>query len=46
LSGDTVNDQPSGEFSAWSIERLEARAATLARGSKRPGNGRLKELRP
>lgn len=46
LSGATVNDQPNGEFSTWSIERLEAHAATLARGSKGPGNGRLKELCP
>ena len=37
LSGDTVNDQPNGEFSTWSIERLEAPPATLARGSKGPG---------
>lgn len=34
MSGDTVNDQPNGEFGTWSIERLEAHAATLARGSK------------
>jgi hypothetical protein len=34
LSGGTVNNQPNGEFSTWSIERLEAHAATLARGSK------------
>jgi hypothetical protein len=25
LSGDTVNDQPDGELSTWSIERLETR---------------------
>jgi hypothetical protein len=46
LSGDTVNDQPNGEFSTWSIERLEAHAATLARGGKGHGNGRPKEPCP
>ncbi|MGB6581705.1 MAG: hypothetical protein WBF34_27705 [Streptosporangiaceae bacterium] len=46
MSGDTVNDQPNGEFSTWSIERLEAHAATLARGGKGRGNARLKEPCP
>ena len=46
LSGDTVNDQPNREFSTSSIERLEAHAAMLARGSKGLGNGGLMVLCP
>jgi hypothetical protein len=45
LSGDTVNDQPNGELSTWSTERLEARGHARRR-SKGPGNGRLEEPCP
>jgi hypothetical protein len=36
-SGDTVNDQPNGELSTWSTERLESHAATLAAAARDPG---------
>ena len=32
MSSGTLQDQPADDFSTWSIERLEALAATLARG--------------
>lgn len=32
MSGGIVHDQPAGDFSTWSIERLEAHAATLPHG--------------
>lgn len=34
MTGDTVSDLPNGELSAWTIERLEEHATTLAPGSK------------
>jgi hypothetical protein len=43
---DTVNDEPNGEISTQSSELLEAHPAALSRGSKGPGNGKLKEPCP